>query len=182
MPEMNKILCNAPQNLSEQQKKQASDNIGASSIGSLNLNDYDYVDLTDNLVFEPGFSRRGSVDEYVRYFPVLGLLAINLCIFKSTEITSANWTPVASLTDDRFYFSDYTDTSNMPIGVLGMNSGAVIASGITYNPPNTGTNKNLVYSNFITTGYLAYKDVVMQEANYGVFFSRSFAVVNKPSV
>lgn len=182
MADMNKILCNVQQNLSDEQKRQARQNIGASDLVSLNLNDYEYVDLIDNLVFEEGFSRRGSVDEYVRYFPSLGLLAINLCIFKSTAITSVGWTSVASLTDDRFYFSDYTDTSNMPMGLLGMDTGAVIASGITYNPPNTGTNKNLVYSNFITTGFLAFKDVVMQEDNYGVFFSRSFAVVNKPSV
>ena len=182
MADMNKVLCNVQQNLSDEQKRQARQNIGASDFVSLNLNDYEYDDLIDSLVWEGGFNRRGTVDEFVRYYPALDLLAISLVVVRSTQVDATSWVEFATLTDDRFYFSDFVDTATMPVGVFGIDSGSSFAPGVTYNPPVSGTNKNIVLSAFISSGKLAFKDVLIQVNNYGVAFNKAFIVCRKPSV
>ena len=154
-------------------------------VNSLNLNDYSYESLINNIQFLNGFNRRNSNDEYCRYYKDLNLLAFNLVISKSSAVTATSWTSLFRLTDNRFYFSDYTTNENIPVGVFGLNSGAILSIGVKYNPPyNTGTNTNIVLCNLAgfsvsEQGDITYKDFIMQETNYGAFVSRSFIVTPK---
>lgn len=153
-------------------------------VNSLNLNDYSYESLINNIQYLNGFNRRNSNDEYCRYYKDLNLLTFNLVVNKSSAVTATSWTSVFKLTDNRFYFSDFTTNENIPIGVFGMDSGAIMAVGVNYNPPYTGTNTNLVLCNIAgfggsQQGDITYKDFIAQEANYGVYVSRSFIVTSK---
>lgn len=153
-------------------------------VNSLNLNDYSYDSLIDNIQYLNGFNRRNSNDEYCRYYKDLNLLAFNLIISKSSAVTATSWTSLFKLTDNRFYFSDYTTNENIPVGVFGLNGGVILSIGVKYNPPNTGTNTNLVLCNHAGFGWpqqgdITYKDFIMQETNYGVVVSRSFIVTPK---
>ena len=151
---------------------------------SLNLNDYSFESLINNIQYINGFGRRNSNDEYCRYYKDLSLLSFNLVVVKSSAVTATSWTSVFKLTDNRFYFSDFNANENIPVGVFGINGGSMLSIGVKYNPPNTGTNTNLVLCGIGTgvgaqQGDIMYKDFIKQETNYGVVVSRSFIVTPK---
>jgi hypothetical protein len=147
---------------------------------SLNLNDYSYESLIDNIQFLNGFNRRNTNDEYCRYYKDLNLLAFNLLISKSSAVTAPSWTSLFRLTDNRFYFSDFSTNENMPVGVFGLDGGATLSIGVKYTPTYPTTNTNLVLCNLDSSnGDIKYKDIIIQETNYGAVVSRSFIVTPK---
>lgn len=149
---------------------------GGNKIISLNLNDYDFESLIDDINYLNGFSRRGSSDEFLRYYEELSLLAINLNLKNTSSITANDWTQVFSLISNKFWFSDYDTDEHRPMGVLGENNGSMLTVGTS----NFGyTNKNIVLTSFTGNKSIDYKDIYLQESNYGVVVSRCYAVVKK---
>lgn len=146
------------------------------AIISLNLNNYNFESLINDINYLNGFSRKGSNDEFVRYYEGLSLLAINLNLKNTSSITANDWIQVFTLISDKFWFSDYDTDANMPVGVLGQNNGSVLTIGTN----SSGfTNKNIVLTALTGNKSIDYKDVFLQESNYGVVVNRCYAVVKK---
>ena len=151
-------------------------NSNGNKLISLNLNDYNYESLIDNINYLNGFDRRGSSDEFLRYYEDLSLLSMNLNLKNTSSVSAANWVQLFTLISDKFWFSDYQTNDQRPVGVLGENSGAILTIGTnSYGD----TNKNIELTGFTGNKSIDYKDVFIQEANYGVVVTRCYAVVKK---
>lgn len=162
---------------------------GAEKEMSLNLNDYSHIELIDDVIYKPGFNRRETPDEYVRYYPELGLISFNLFVVKDSiiPISTLNdpWVQLCSLVNDNFYFSDYITADQQPMGVLGMFNSGMISQGMCLSG---GGVILLATSNIVTTAltndpstkYLSMKNLIDPDGICrGAPISRSYAVTKK---
>lgn len=144
---------------------------------SLNLNDYNFESLIDDINYLNGFNRRGTINEFVRYYEDLSILSINLFLKNNSPITANDWVDVFTLVSNKFWFSDFDVPEHQPIGPLGINSGTMLTIGLN---SIADTNKNLLLTTLTTgDGRMAYKDIYLQENNYGVVINRAYSVVKK---
>lgn len=159
---------------------------GENKIISVNLNDYQYVDLIDDIVYETGFNRRGTLEEFVRYYPDLSIVSFNLFVVTNSVIPKAQipdpWILLFSLTNNDFYFSDFVTGEQKPTGVLGMFNSGMLTQGMEYD----GIQYNLSTSCIVTTTIVTnYKKVSMKNlidpdgVCRGAPISRSYAVTKK---
>ena len=161
---------------------------GAEAMGmSLNLNDYTYTELINDIVYKNGFNRRGTADEYVRYYPELGLLSFNLFVVKNSIIPITNlndpWISLFSLINDEFYFSDFITSDQKPEGVLGMFNSSMLSQGMCLNDHGYYL---LANSNIVSTAQtdetkcVSMKNLIDPNGICrGAPVSRSFAVIRK---
>ena len=144
---------------------------------SLNLNDYNFESLINNINYLNGFNRRGTDNEFVRYYDDLSILSINLFLKNNSSLTANDWIDLFTLVSNKFWFSDFDTPEHQPIGPLGINSGTMITIGLD---SAAQTNKNLLLTTLTTgDGRMAYKDIYLQESNYGVVINRAYSVVKK---
>ena len=154
---------------------------------SLNLNDYSYIELINDIVYEYGFNRRGTSDEYVRYYPDLSLLSFNLLVVKNSIIPINNlndpWIALFSLVNDDFYFSDFITPDQKPTGVLGMFNSSMISQGICFSGDGYYllSNSNIVTTSLTSdTKRISMKNLIDPDGICrGAPVSRAFAVTKK---